>query len=193
MVIWMTGLSGAGKSTVAEAIYGLLKPRMPELVLLDGDIIREVFGKSLDYTEQSRVIQIQRLQNMAKLLSDQGLAVIVTALYCHPELIAWNRSHIPEYFEVYMDTPLEVVQQRDVKGLYAKAKRGEMPHVVGLDIPWYPPPSPDLHLKHSSGTTPDGFARQIIESCPRLQRAVTATHSEGRSRAQIIAHQDPVS
>ncbi len=172
MVIWITGLSGAGKSTVAQAMLELLKPRMPELVLLDGDTIRELFGKSLDYSEPSRVIQVERLRTMAKLLSEQNLVAIVTVLYSHPDLLAWNRANIRDYVEVYLDTPLDVVIDRDVKGLYAKAKRGEMPHVVGLDIPWYPPPSPDLHLKGDDGATPRDLALAIIDAYPRLKRAL---------------------
>jgi adenylylsulfate kinase-like enzyme len=168
MVIWMTGLSGSGKSTVADAIVAMLKPRMPELVLVDGDVIRELFGQSLDYSEASRVIQVKRLRTLAKFLSAQGQVALVTVLYSHPELLAWNRANIPQYFEVYMDTPLRVVQDRDVKGLYRKAARGEMPNVVGLDIPWYPPTNPDLHLKGDCGETPEDFARRIIAACPKL-------------------------
>lgn len=172
MVIWMTGLSGSGKSTVADVIIEKLKPNMPELVLLDGDTVRELFGKSLDYSEKSRVIQVERLRTMAKLLAEQGLAVIVTVLYCHPDLMAWNRENIPGYFEVYMDTPLDVVKKRDVKGLYGKAARGEMPNVVGIDVPWYAPENPDLHIEGDNGDSPEAFADRIIAACPRLKRAL---------------------
>lgn len=178
MVIWITGLSGSGKSTVADAMIRMLRPHLPGLVLLDGDVIRALFGKSLDYSEPSRVIQVERLRTMATLLSEQGLVVIVTVLYCHPDLMAWNRKNIRDYFEVYMDAPLDVVMARDAKGLYSKAKRGEMPNVVGLDVPWHPPEKPDLHIRSDYSEKPDAYARRIIEACPRLARAMTAEKRE---------------
>jgi cytidine diphosphoramidate kinase len=168
MVIWMTGLSGSGKSTIAETMMKTLKPSLPELVLLEGDIIRELFGQRLDYSEKSRIVQVKRLRTMAKFLSEQGLIVVVTVLYCHPDLMAWNRDNIPEYFEVYVDTPLDIVIERDVKGLYGKAKRGEMPNVVGLDVPWYAPDKPDLHLKYNRDETSKELSTKVINSCPRL-------------------------
>ena len=168
MVIWITGLSGSGKSTIAERVFEILKPDMSELIVLDGDIIRELFGKALDYSEPSRIVQVERLRTMAQFMSEQGLVVIVTVLYCHPDLMAWNRDNIEDYFEVYLDTPLDVVMRRDVKGLYAKAERGDMPNVVGLDVPWHAPRCPDLHIKGDDGSTVDQFARLIIGQCPRL-------------------------
>ena len=174
MVIWITGLSGSGKSTVADAMIRMLKPHLPELVLLDGDVIRALFGKNLDYSEPSRVIQVERLRTMAKLLSEQGLVVIVTVLYCHPDLMSWNRVNIRDYFEIYMDAPMDVLMARDVKGLYSKAKRGEMPNVVGLDVPWHSPENPDLHVRSDNGENPEAYARRIIEACPRLARVMAA-------------------
>lgn len=165
MVIWMTGLSGAGKSTIADELMAMLKPNIPELVLLDGDTVRALFGKNLDYSVPSRVLQVERLQTMAKLLADQGLVVVVTVLYSHPDLLAWNRENLPGYFEVYVDAPLEVVKARDVKGLYAKAARGEMPNVVGIDIPWHPPLAPDLHLETTGDDSPADLAKLIVRSC----------------------------
>jgi len=169
MVIWITGLSGSGKSTIAESIFETLKPNMPELVVLDGDIIRELFGKSLDYSEPSRIIQVKRLRTMARFMSEQGLVVIVTVLYSHPDLMAWNRENISDYFEIYLDTPLDVVIERDAKGLYAKARNGKMPNVVGLDVPWHAPETPDLHIPGADGRSADDFAKLIIEKCPKLQ------------------------
>ncbi len=166
MVIWMTGLSGSGKSTVANLLFEKIKPKIPELILIEGDDIRALFGASLDYSVASRVTQIQRLQKMARFLSRQKLFVIVTALYSNSELMAWNRKFIKNYFEIYMDTPLEVVMQRDVKGIYAQAKRGEMKNVVGFDIPWCAPKAPDLQLSFEKNDSPKKYADLIVEKCP---------------------------
>lgn len=131
MVIWVTGLSGAGKTTLCRAMEAILRPRLPGLVMVDGDAVRALFGHDLDYSEASRVRQIKRLQALAQFLSDQGLAVIVAALYASPELLRWNRDNLQPYFEVYVQAPLDLVRGRDSKGLYG----GDAQDVVGLDIP----------------------------------------------------------
>ena len=123
MVIWITGLSGSGKTTLATALYESMKPRLSALVRIDGDEVRTLFGNSLGFTESDRHLQVQRLQNLAAMLDGQGLAVIVAALYANPDLLAWNRDHFSNYFEVYIDASLDLVRSRDPKGLYAMAAR----------------------------------------------------------------------
>ncbi|MEE2722146.1 MAG: adenylyl-sulfate kinase [Pseudomonadota bacterium] len=178
MIIWSTGLSGSGKSTLCDALTKLLKPSIPELVLLDGDVVREAFGGDLGYREQDRVIQIKRLQALAQALSKQNLVVLVAALYSHPDLLVWNRKNMSLYFEVYLDAPLELVQKRDPKGLYAKAAAGQMTDVVGLDIPWHEPVSPDLRIDMTVEADPDTHARTIIENCPGLKRRLEGKQIE---------------
>ncbi len=136
MVIWITGLSGVGKTTLATALYEAMKPGLPALVRIDGDEVRALFGNSLGFTESDRRLQIQRLQSLATMLDGQGLVVIVAALYAHPELLAWNRDHFSDYFEIYLEASMDLVRSRDSKGLYAKAQAGEMADVVGVDVPW---------------------------------------------------------
>jgi adenylylsulfate kinase-like enzyme len=172
MIIWMTGISGAGKTTICEAILRKLKPAMPELGLVDGDVVRDVFSNDLDYSEPSRMRQIKRIQSLAKVMDGQGFVVLVAALYSHPELLAWNRANYSSYFEVYLDASLELVRARDPKGLYAKADAGEMEHVVGIDVPWHTPSHPDLTITASNDETPDAVARRIIAAVPRLAAAV---------------------
>jgi len=164
----MTGISGAGKTTICEAIVGLLKPVMPELGLVDGDVVREVFANDLDYSERSRIRQIQRIQSLAKVMDAQDFVVLVAALYSHPNLLAWNRENYSSYFEVYLDASMELVRARDPKGLYAKADAGLMEHVVGIDVPWHPPLNSDLTIKASNEETPEAVARRVIEAVPRL-------------------------
>lgn len=168
MVIWITGISGSGKSTLCDALHAVLKPRIPELVILDGDVVREAFGGDLGYREEDRVVQITRLRGLARALSEQGLVVIVAALYAHPDLLDWNRENIPGYFEIYLDAPLSLVQARDPKGLYAKAAAGEMPDVVGIDIPWHAPARPDLRIDMTGNEAPEALARRVIEAVPGL-------------------------
>ena len=125
VVIWITGLSGAGKTSLCDALGRMLKPCLPQLVRIDGDAVRQLFGDALEHTEADRKVQIGRIQRLAKMLSEQGLVVLVAALYCHPDLLAWNRTNLTDYFEVYLDAPLDLVERRDNKGLYAGAAAGE--------------------------------------------------------------------
>lgn len=172
MVIWITGLSGAGKTTICTALQSALKPGLPELVVLDGDVVRAAFGHNLGHKEADRVLQVQRLQAIARVLSEQGLVVIVGVLYNNAELLAWNRAELQDYFEVYLRASLENVQSRDPKGLYSKRASGELTDVVGIDIPWYEPADPDLVLDMDDPETPDEFARRIAKAVPRLAAAI---------------------
>ena len=168
MVIWVTGLSGAGKTTLCTTLYERVKPEMPELVILDGDAIRRAYGNDLTHCDADRVRQVKRLRAMAGVLAEQDLVVLVAVLYAHPDLLAWNRDNLPNYFEVYLDVSLETVMGRDDKGIYGAARRGEMPDVVGVDIPWHAPQNPDLRLDGDSGAEPEELADQLIQAVPRL-------------------------
>jgi adenylylsulfate kinase-like enzyme len=168
MVIWVAGLSGAGKSTVCGLLYDKLKPSMGELVLLDGDGVREAFGNDLGHAEADRVKQVSRVQRLARLLASQDLVVLVAVVYSHPDLLRWNRENIPDYFEVLIDASLDVVRSRDTKGLYARALRGECENLVGYDIPWHRPVAANLVLNPDDGSSPLDMASAIARSIPRL-------------------------
>src|SRR5262245_32585494 len=174
MVIWITGLSGAGKTTLCRALQQALKPKCPELVCLDGDAIRAAFGHDLGYRESDRRTQIQRMQRLAQLLSDQGLVVLVAALYAHPELLAWNRQNLREYFEIYLKASPATLRRRDTKGLYRDAVAGTRPHVVGVDIAWHAPSAPDLVIDTDGATHPETCARQVMAALPRFAFAPVA-------------------
>ena len=147
-----------------------LKPHVPQLVLIDGDVIRELFGASLGYEESARQEQIGRLQRLAGWLSRQGQTVVVAALYAHPDLLAWNRDNLPGYFEIYVDAPMALLRERDSKGLYAGADSGRTPNVVGVDIPWHAPQAPDMVIDASSVEPPSDLAIRIIRQIPDLAR-----------------------
>jgi len=168
MVIWITGLAGSGKTTLAIALHDLLKPNCPHTVLLDGDIIRAAFGVGLGYSEPERVTQIQRIQNLAKALADQELIVVVAALYANKDLLSWNREHLPEYREVYLDASMALLESRDKKNLYSKALSGETSDVVGLDIPWHAPKNPHILFNADAETDPVEMAWQLIDKVPAL-------------------------
>jgi len=171
MVIWVTGLSGSGKTTLCNALWEQLKPALPELVILDGDAVRAVLGGGLGYREQDRVVQIKRIQNMAKMLSDQGLTVLVAALYASPELLCWNRENIDDYFEVYLEASLDTLKSRDRKGLYGDTGSGAVTNVVGVDIKWHIPEAPDIKFKTDGPEAPSVLAERVISTIPRLREA----------------------
>lgn len=176
MVIWVTGLAGSGKTSLCNALYRLLKPKMPELLLLDGDAVRSALGQDLSYAEEDRVKQVKRLQNLAKVLSEQNLVVIVAVVYAHPDLLEWNRRNLQPYFEVYLKASLDAVGNRDIKGLYTKVRAGQTTNVVGVDIPWHAPTSPDLVINTENPESPEILARQVAASIPRLAHALTAKY-----------------
>lgn len=171
MVIWITGLSGSGKSTLCGALEEYLRPRLSGLVAIDGDVIREAFGNDLDYTAEGRFRQITRLGVFARFLSEQGLVVLVAALYSHPKLMTWNRTNIDPYFEVYLKAPLELLRARDPKGLYS----GDVTDVVGVDIHWHEPQHPDMVIDAAAETPAARLAEQIIGAVPGLLPAMAST------------------
>ena len=171
MVIWLTGLSGSGKSSLCAALHAHLKPSRPALVRLDGDEIRAAFGSDLGFKEADRFRQIQRIQRIAKMLADQDMDVLVAALYAHPELLAWNRAHLPGYFEVYLKADVDFLAGRESKGLYARARRGEIADVVGVDIPWHAPVQPDLVIDAAVAPAPEALARRVLDALPEMRPA----------------------
>lgn len=172
MVILITGISGAGKTALCDALWAILKPRLPELVVFDGDAFRAVISGDLAYTRQDRIIQFQRKLHLAKALSEQGCIVLAGALYSTPELLQWNRDNINDYFEVYINAPIELCRKRDTNGLYAKAEAGELTNVVGIDIPWIAPTDPDMVIDAATPATPEELARGVIRKIPSLLTAV---------------------
>jgi adenylylsulfate kinase-like enzyme len=168
MVIWITGLSGSGKTTLSLALRDLIKPALPHTVLIDGDTIRAAFGPALGYSEPERVIQIERIQKLAKILDEQDQIVVVAALYAHPTLLDWNRKNFQEYFEVYIQTSFELLDERDQKGLYSGARSGTTEHVVGFDVPWHEPETPDFIIEGDLQENPDTLARALIQKNTNL-------------------------
>ena len=168
MVIWFTGMSGAGKSTLCAALAKKVKPYIPELVILDGDIIRELFSADLTFKETDRVVQITRIQKLAKMLSDQGQLVMVAALYANPDLLRWNRENFSDYAEIYMKASMSTLRQRDSKGLYGS----NAPDVVGVDIPWQEPLEPDFTFQADNEKPADQWADELIAQIPRLSKSV---------------------
>jgi cytidine diphosphoramidate kinase len=168
MIIWITGISASGKTTLARALIKKFKPSVPEMCLIDGDEIRALFENDLDYDEAGRTEQIKRIQKLAKILDEQKLCVVVAALYSHPELLEWNKENFSEYHEVYLNAPLSIVRERDPKGLYAKADAGKMECVVGLDVPWHEPINSTLQIDVTESSILEEMVKEVASVVPRL-------------------------
>jgi bifunctional enzyme CysN/CysC len=150
-VIWLTGLSGAGKSTVADAFERRLYNKGIHSYILDGDNMRTGLNRDLGFTEGDRVENIRRTAEVAKLMADAGLVVIVALIAPFRSERSMARSLLggQGFAEVFLDVSLEVAESRDPKGLYKKARRGELPNFTGIDSPYEAPESADLSLDTS--------------------------------------------
>ncbi|RAG86344.1 adenylyl-sulfate kinase [Streptacidiphilus pinicola] len=154
MITWLIGMSGAGKTTIGTRVASRLKEQRPQTVYLDGDILREVWGDAPGHSVPGRALNAHRISHLCAMLDRQGLDVVAAVLSIFPEWQAWNREHFSSYYEVFLDVPLDTLRERDTKGLYAAALRGETENVVGVDIPFPRPAHPDLVLD-SSGAAGD--------------------------------------
>jgi bifunctional enzyme CysN/CysC len=146
--IWLTGLSAAGKSTIANLLEKRLVAAGRHTYVLDGDNIRHGLNRNLGYSEVDRIENIRRVTEVAKLFVDAGLVVIVSLIspYRAERELACSQFAAGEFFEVFIDAPLEVCERRDPKGLYRKARRGELPNFTGIESIYEPPTSPDLRV-----------------------------------------------
>lgn len=166
VVIWIIGLSGAGKTTVGRELVRQWRLTAPNCVLLDGDELREVFGHNRDdtaYTVNGRRLNAERMTALCSLLDRQGINVVCCILSLFPEMRAGNRTRFSRYFEVFLDAPLTALRRRDPKGIYAAAESGTERNVVGVDIPFERPATSDVVID-TSGQDADipGLAARIL-------------------------------
>jgi adenylylsulfate kinase len=157
MVIWMIGMSGSGKTTLGREVVRQWRETTSNVVFLDGDEVREIFNKDRGeqaYTVEGRRRNAERITALCNMLDQQNINVVCSILSIFADMRAENRTRFSRYFEVFMDAPLDVLRQRDVKGLYSAYERGETSNVVGMDIPFEPPASADMVID-SSGEDPE--------------------------------------
>jgi bifunctional enzyme CysN/CysC len=163
-IVWFTGLSGSGKSTVANLIEKKLSAEGRHAYILDGDNVRHGLNKDLGFTEEARVENIRRVAEVARLMADAGLIVLVSFIspFRNERRLAREIAGDVKFTEVYVDTPLAVCEARDPKGLYARARRGEIKNFTGIDSPFEPPEHAELVL-HGATETPEKMAEELYE------------------------------
>jgi bifunctional enzyme CysN/CysC len=169
-VLWFTGLSGSGKSTIANEVEKQLALMNRHTFLLDGDNVRHGLNKDLGFTETDRIENIRRIGEVAKLMADAGLIVLTAFISPFRAERQMVRAMLPEgeFIEIFVDTPLEVAEQRDVKGLYKKARSGELKNFTGIDSPYEPPETPEIRV-NTVDMTPQEAAEYIISQIMPLK------------------------
>jgi bifunctional enzyme CysN/CysC len=168
-IIWLTGLSGAGKSTIANIVERQLHAAGHHTMLLDGDNLRHGLNRDLGFTEADRVENIRRVGEVAKLLADAGLIVLCSFISPYRAEREMVRRLVPEgeFIEVFVDTPIDECARRDPKGLYAKAKAGKIKNFTGFDAPYEPPTEPEIHL-HTLHQSSEQLADHLVRRLAAL-------------------------
>ena len=170
VILWFTGFSGSGKSTVAGALESALHQQGVHTYLLDGDNVRHGLCKDLGFSDEDRVENIRRVGELSKLMVDAGLVVLTAFISPFRAERRMVREMLPEgeFIEVFVDTPLEVAEQRDVKGLYKKARAGELKNFTGIDSPYEAPENAEIRV-NTTDMTPAEAADYIIKQIMPLK------------------------
>lgn len=161
-VYWITGLSGAGKTSIGSAFYKKLKMKLPNTVFLDGDVLREVFGNDLGYTREERIKCARRYSKLCKMLQEQDLNVICCTISMFDCIREWNREHIESYYEIYIKVSMEELTRRNQKGLYTADTQNVRDDVAGLRVKVEEPKNPDLVIENEGKDKISQLADGII-------------------------------
>jgi adenylylsulfate kinase len=167
-VIWFTGLSGSGKTTIAHVVEEKLLDAGVGVEILDGDVVRENLSKGLGFSEEDRNTNIRRIAFVAHLLQRNGTFVITAAISPYKAIRDEARAMIKDFVEVYADAPLEVCEERDVKGLYAKARAGEIKGFTGIDDPYEAPENAEVVVKTGELSVEES-AQAVIDKLVELK------------------------
>jgi adenylylsulfate kinase-like enzyme len=164
-VFWITGLSGAGKTTLGRELSSRLRAAGRPVTFLDGDVLRSVIAEDLGHTKDDRRRSAMRNARLCQLLAEQGADVVCATISLFHEVQRWNRENIPGYREIYLRVPIDELRRRDSKGIYAGAEHGDARDVVGLDVPAEAPQAPDLVLDNYGGLDVDTAVDRILAVC----------------------------
>jgi adenylylsulfate kinase len=175
--VWFTGLSGAGKTTLSQLLAEELLKRGKKVEVLDGDVVRQNLSKGLGFSKEDRDINIRRIGFVCHLLSRNGIVAIAAAISPYASVREENRRLIGDYIEVHADCPMEVLVERDVKGLYKKALAGEIENFTGVSDPYEAPENPEVYVDSSRENPEDSVQRilRILEERGYLEAEKTVS------------------
>lgn len=162
-VYWITGLSGAGKTTIGKLLYKHLKAKKDHVIFLDGDILREVYGNDLGHTMEERYQVAMRNVRLCRMIASQGIDVVCCTISMFDEVRQWNRAHITNYKEIYLEVPIEILKERDQKGLYTDVQLGRTENIVGMDLHLELPKNPDIIITNDGHLEPFQVVDQMIQ------------------------------
>lgn len=163
-VFWITGLSGAGKTTVAIQLSRMLQDKRGAVIHFDGDQLRDIFQMSDAYDLRSRLDLASRYARLCHTVASQGVDIVCSTISLFPEIHQWNRDNISQYFEVFLRVPMDVLSSRDYSGIYNPIGIKVTKNVVGVDIPYTEPRSPDLIIENDGRYSPDEAASLILST-----------------------------
>jgi adenylylsulfate kinase-like enzyme/phosphohistidine swiveling domain-containing protein len=166
-VFWITGLSGAGKTTLGQELRSRLRASGRPVAFLDGDALRTAIAEDLGHSAGNRQRSAMRNARLCRLLAEQGVDVVCATISLFHEVQRWNRENIPDYREIYLRVPIDELQRRDSKGIYARAQRGDAHDVVGIDVPAEAPEAPDVVLDNYGALDVATAVDRILEVCAR--------------------------
>ncbi len=162
-VFWITGLSAAGKTTLANLLTSKLRKDGKSVVMLDGDELREAFGAESNHDLNSRLSLAYSYARLAKMIATQGVIVVVSTVALFREIHEWNRSNQPGYFEVYLKVDIDELRRRDPKNIYSRYDSGQIKDVAGLDLDFDEPLNPELLIEYEDGTTPEIELNRLLQ------------------------------
>lgn len=161
-VYWITGLSGAGKTTIGKLLYEKIKEEYPNTVFLDGDTLRKVFGNDLGYSKEDRRKCAMRYSRLCAMLQEQGMNVICCTISMFDSVREWNRENIADYMEIYVKVSMDTLRERNQKGLYSGVAKEKQGDVAGIHMEIEEPKCPDLILENDGERTPEELAEEIL-------------------------------
>jgi adenylylsulfate kinase len=187
VTVWFTGLSGAGKTTITRAVEEKLRQQSYQVEILDGDIVRENLTKGLGFSKADRDENIRRIGFVAHLLTRNGVIVLVSAISPYRDIRNEVRDRIGDFVEVYVSAPLDVCEHRDVKGLYKRARSGEIKSFTGIDDPYEAPLNPEVNCETHQETLEESVAKVMAALQPYLQSSTVQQeldNNDGSSKSQ---------
>lgn len=163
IVYWITGLSGAGKTTIGKLLFESIKRKKDNVVFLDGDNLRMIFGNDLGYSMEDRKKSSERNSRLCKMLSDQGIDVVCATISMFHEVRKWNSDNIKNYKEIYLKASQDILVKRNQKGLYKKVLNGEQKNVAGMDLKVEEPLNPNIEIINDGIKNPEEVLKLILD------------------------------